>query len=67
MSLGQNETSGAFSDEQVRDAVVAVATEHPADCHCDICKAASGDLLAFVRVCEGKETCVRVKRWGDHA
>lgn len=34
----------------LREAISSCAIEHPERCECDICKAAGGDIDAFVRV-----------------
>lgn len=34
----------------LRGAVASVSLSHPDDCGCDVCRAASGDVDAFIRV-----------------
>ena len=46
--------SGAFPDLVVREAIASVAMSHENGCSCVVCRANAGDLLAFVRICEGR-------------
>lgn len=42
---------GALARMQIfRDALASVALSHPADCRCEVCKAADGDDDAFARL-----------------
>jgi len=36
----------------LREAVASVSLSHPEECTCEICRAASGDVMAFMHIAE---------------